>query len=127
MKNWILVFLALSLSVGCGNSDMNKPKSGNATIAALYKNKEGGYTLDAMLRIINKSVAYDSSNKKDVIKYDTLWGYPQFVPATDSTGKPILDTSGKQQIRKFYLQIGKDSVLWDISNKNLDSLIQKIK
>lgn len=127
MKNWILVFLLLSLSVGCGNSGGGNPKSGNATIAALYKNKEGGWTLDAMLRIINKSVAYDSSSKKDVIKYDTLWGYPNFVPATDSLGKPILDTAGKQQIRKFYLQIGKDSVLWDIANKNLDSLIQKIK
>lgn len=51
-KFFVSVFI-VAILFGC-NSGERKPKSGNSTIAAIYKNKDG------------------SSDKKDVIKYDTL-------------------------------------------------------
>lgn len=130
MKKTILLLVIGFIIFSC-NGDVKKvltPKAGQTdNIAALYRSPKGGAVLDAMLRVINKVVGYDSVEREDFIKYDTLWGYPQLIPIRDSTGKQVLDSLGNQQIRKIFFQIQKDSVYWRIENKNLDSLVKELK
>jgi len=121
------VVLVMSCNSGAGDKSTQSPKESQAIIAAVYKDKKGGWTLDAMLRIIQKGVGYDSVNKKDIVTYDTVWGYPQYIPVTDSSGVPTVDSSGNKVIQKYWMRVGKDSVVWNVENKNLDSLVKTLK
>lgn len=131
MKKTVITFLAVVLIMSCnsgaGGGSSPSPKESQSIIAAVYKDKNGGWTLDAMLRVIQKGVGYDSLNKKDVVTYDTVWGYPQYLPVLDSSGVQRLDSLGNKVIQKYWMRVGKDSVVWNVENKNLDSLVKTLK
>lgn len=102
------------------------PKEGEAKIIAVYKNN-GIKTLDVLIRKITKSVKYDSLTRKDIIKIDTLWGYPRQIFWTDSSGKQKRDSLGRPLYNPnpMYILISKDSVNSNVANISVDSLVKK--
>lgn len=107
--------------------DIPIPKEGVAKIVAVYTKPDGSKVLEVMLRQITKSIKYDSVLKKDVVVVDTLFGFPIPVPLVDSVGKEKKDSLGHLVYRPnpAYIQIGKDSVIWQISGIPTDSLLKK--
>lgn len=82
---------------------------------AVYLDTSGFKIPGLVLRRIDKTVKWDSIQKKDIVITDTLWGVQRVFYPKDTTKKPSLE----------WFQIGKDSVNTHVENINVDSLLKK--
>lgn len=89
-------------------------KAGDALVFGIYTNPDSSKVEAVMFRRITEVIAYDSVEKKKIIKIDTVYGRPKFEnkPLLDSLGKPVLDSTGTplRDPRPIYIFISKDSV-----------------
>jgi len=104
-----------------------KPKASIDKIIAVYIKKDSSRQLDILWRQIN--VDSFKSDDKYVYRIDTLWGYPEYKPITDSLGRPKLDSITKVPLYSAsilgYKLINKDSVNWRIEGIPLGKLLSK--
>ena len=134
MKTTFASLLTLIILFSCNsgkNGSAPPPDVGNAKILAVSINRDSTRTLFWFLRSIVKGVRYDSAKNRDMIVVDTIWYPPITVPMVDSLGKAIFDEKTKEpKINPLpqYLENvtwPKDSVIWDVANKDFDSLMRK--
>lgn len=129
MRKFIFFVIISVLTFSC-SSEEKKVSTGfnlEKKIPAVYFSETGTPYLDVVLMVTKKTVVFDSVLKKDVIAVDTTWGIPKLVPVVDSTNKPVVDSLGNLVKTLAYFQKGKDSVFWQIENKDIDSLISAFK
>jgi hypothetical protein len=126
MKKFIaLCFFATLFFSSCDeNKNQPVPKTGTKKIVAVYFQDDGQAYLDVVLRLIEKKVRYDSVEKKDVIVYDTVYGYPKVVPITDSLNVQQTDSLGRPKTTIAYFPVKKESVIWNVAGLDIDSLIK---
>lgn len=124
MKN-VFLFASILLIFSCSDKKkkVSSAPSNPILMAAFFMRPEGGADVGACYRVIKKNVSYDSTKGKDIIAVDTSWYIPKQVPALDSLKKQKVDSAGNKQFVTGYFQLSNDSVVWDIGNKNLDSLV----
>lgn len=124
------IILVSAVLMMCNNKSGSSSYSGRLEprqdkVVAIYINPDSTRRLEVMYRAIVKGIDYDSIKKKDYILYDTIWGRPVSFQAKDSLNKPMVDSLGKPVYTIRYIYIRKDSVIWDIAGKSLDSLLRK--
>lgn len=127
MKKIAVLFL-MALIIGCNQSKKTKqprPQTGETRIVAVYTRPDSTKVIDVLLRVISQQIVYDSTLGESVISVDTIWGRPVTVPAKDSLGRWVFDSTGKQVMTSFFMKISKDSVNWKIEGKSVDSLLKK--
>lgn len=129
---WLLALLCLILAIlyaSCkGESKENElPTTGDAKIIAVFTKRDGTKQIDILLRRIFETIHTDSVTKKKTIVFDTLYGQPFIVKATDSTGKILKAINGQDSLspNPVYAPINKDSVNTKIENISVDSLLKK--
>lgn len=135
MKQAILLIstiILFTVSFSCNQSVEKKstlPASPSSEkILAVYIRKDSVRVIDILLRVIQKTVKYDSLKKKDVIMVDTLFGIPLYLPMKDNIGKDILDSiTKKPKINTVptYVSYPSDSIIWHVENISVDSLLKK--
>jgi hypothetical protein len=128
MKQLFAILLAVVI-FSCNEKKSNpSPKAGESKIVAVYQTPDSIKHLDILLRIITKAAKYDSVKQKDYVSVDTIFGYPKYMPLVDSSGKQIIDSlTKKPKLNPFptYFRVSKDSVFWQISGRDVDSLLMK--
>jgi hypothetical protein len=130
MKKALLILTSVVIILSCGEKSKTdqQPSARESKILAVYTLPDSSKVVEVLLRIITKTVKYDSVKKEDAIVVDTLWGIPRHLPITDSTGKVVMK-DGKPMINPVaqYFKISNDSVNWHVENIHYDSLIKKNK
>lgn len=128
----IISILAMSFLIyftpscdGAYPKEKEVPKEGQSRIFAVVTDTNGVKFPTIVLRLITKSIKYDSLTKKDIVGVDTFYGVERKVPVLDSLKKPKLDSTGLPLFTTGYFMIGKDSVNTDVCNKPIDTLIKK--
>ncbi len=126
MKKFIaLCFFSALLFSSCDEKKNEPvPQTGTKKIVAVYFQEDGQAYLDVVLRLIEKKVRYDSAEKKDVIVYDTVYGFPKLVPITDSLNVQQTDSLGRPKTTIAYFPVKKESVIWNVAGLDIDSLIK---
>lgn len=126
MKKFIVLsFLAAMFFSSCDDKkNQPVPETGTKKIVAVYTQNDGQVYLDVVLRLIEKKVKYDSSEKKDVIVYDTAYGTPKVVPIVDSLNVQQRDSLGRPKTTIAYFPVKKESVIWNVTGLDIDSLIK---
>jgi hypothetical protein len=123
MKKVFLSILVIGI-ISCGGEKKVKPNISQDKIAAVYKYR-GNINQGWLYRVIFVDSAIYKKLGKEFV--DTAWYLSQIIPLTDSLKKPLLDSNGRQMIREIGIPIPKDSVIFNIENKPLDSLIKKFQ
>ena len=123
MKKILLASLILIFIFSCNNSGEGKkgdccsfPMPTRLTLSVVYATSDSTGTVIPAERIIQPAFRADTILQRLFAVTDTQWFRRYEVK--DSTGK----TKGFD-----YAPLGKDSVYWDIANKNLDSLLRSFK
>jgi hypothetical protein len=129
MRKIIFFVIVSVLTFSCSQKEKKQTTGFNLEkkIPAVYFSETGTPYLDVVLMVTKKTVVFDTSLNKDVIVVDTAWGVPKLVPVVDSTNNPVVDSLGNPVKTLAYFQKGKDSIFWQIENKNIDSLISAFK
>lgn len=115
--------LLLPLLFSCQTS--KKEPAGEKKIAGIYLSTDGKVYVDLLLKVVVDKIKYNSDSTKKEVTTEIVWGRPGTIPAKDSTGKILTDSTGKQIMNQTWFIIGKDSVYTQIENKNIDSLLQQ--
>lgn len=125
--------IALAISLLSCNSNDNLPKEVKGKVVAFIIRRDSSRPLMIMWREIRVwAKIVDSAAKKYEIVADTIWIPPTTVPIIDSaTGRAKFDSITKKPLidpepKYFYEnRWPNDSVVWDISGKDFDSLSKK--
>jgi hypothetical protein len=130
MKKILPLFIIPLVAFFCKSDkkESTTPSTGSAQIAAAYITPDTAdktRKLEILLRVIQKTIKYDSAKKKDIIIIDTFWGFKKIVPMLDSLGNVKKDSSGRTFVNEAWFPIGKDSVNWRIEGIPVDSLLKK--
>lgn len=123
-----LLFIAAVLAASCSTKKEIKPPTpmtGQTKIMAVYLDTNGIKYPAIVMRVIQKTIKYDSLKAQDVIVYDTLFGVERTFPQRDNAGNIITDSAGKPKYFTGIFSIGKDSVNTHVENIPLDSLLKK--
>lgn len=135
MRKFIFFVIISVLTFSCSSVEKKdstgfkpgKKVSVDKKIPAVYFSETGTPYLDVVLMVTEKTTFVDSGLSKEFSITDTTWGIPKLIPVVDSTNKPVVDSLGNLVKTLAYFQKGKDSVFWQIENKNIDSLISAFK
>lgn len=128
-KVFILLSAIIVLSCSSKKQQSEEPEVGLKKVVALYILPDGSRALEALKREIKFIAKRDSFKKKNIFVYDTVWYLERRFPLVDKNNKPVLDSAGKPMVDTIpkYFPLIKDSVkvIWNIANKDVDSLLKK--
>lgn len=129
----ILLSLLILISCNSGNekevklkTDYTAPSSSNKRNAAFIVTSDSGKRAYIILqRVVYPYIKNDSVTHGSYIAADTIVGYVIAEPILDVSGKPALDSTGKpkQKAKQILIKDTPDSVDWDVSRKDIDSML----
>lgn len=126
MKQLTLLLLTAFMSCNSSTKKKETPKEGVSFIVGTFIQPTGEKVIEVLGRKITKGIQYDSISQRDLIKIDTQYFKPVWLPIKDSLGHTVMDTLTHQprQYKDYYI-ISRDSINTHIENIPVSELLKK--
>jgi hypothetical protein len=121
------IFLLITI-IGCNDGKKkyvsSEPVYSEATMLAVYIDRDGTKKIDGVLCVVQDNVKYDSVSGKKKIVSDSILGVPIMIPLRDSLKNVLKRVNGEDSLVRGWRRIGKDSVNFNVERVPLELLLK---